>query len=48
MGFYPVAVVIYMDELLDFLNFTHGLMLHINAYFACFMNNHIFEDLYLC
>jgi hypothetical protein len=38
-----------MYELLHFLNFRHGLMVHINAYFACFMNRHIiFEDLYLC
>jgi branched-subunit amino acid ABC-type transport system permease component len=35
-------------ELLHSLNFGHGLMVHINAYFACFMNkHHIFEDLYL-
>jgi hypothetical protein len=38
-----------MYELLDFLNFRRGLMAHINAYFACFMNKHnILEDLYLC
>jgi hypothetical protein len=37
----------YMYELLHFLNFGHGLMLHMNAYFACFMNkHHIFEDIY--
>jgi hypothetical protein len=36
-------------ELLHFLNFRHGLMEHINAYFACLINEHnIFEDLYLC
>jgi hypothetical protein len=35
-----------MYELLHFLNFRHGLMVHINAYFACFINKHnIFEDL---
>jgi hypothetical protein len=39
----------YMYELLHFLNFTHGLMVHVNAYFVCFMDKHnIFEDLYLC
>jgi hypothetical protein len=37
-----------MYELLQFLNFRHGLMLNINAYFACIMNKHsIFKDLYV-
>jgi hypothetical protein len=29
-----------MYELLLFLNCRHGLMVHINTYFACFMNKH--------
>jgi hypothetical protein len=38
-----------MYELLNFLNFRHGLMIHKNAYFACFMNKHnIFEGIYFC
>jgi hypothetical protein len=32
----------------SFLNFRHDLMVHINAYFACFMNKrNICEDLYV-
>jgi hypothetical protein len=34
----------YMFELLRFLNFRHGSIVHINTYiFACFMNTHIFR-----
>jgi hypothetical protein len=36
-----------MYELLHLLNFRHGLMMHINAYFACFMNNIIFSKIYI-
>jgi hypothetical protein len=38
-----------MYALLHFLNFRHGLIVHIKAHFARFMNKrNIFEDLYLC
>jgi hypothetical protein len=38
-----------MYELVHFLNSRLVLMVHMNAYFACFMNNYnILEDLYLC
>jgi hypothetical protein len=38
-----------MYELLHSLNFSQGLMVHINAHFAFFMEKHnIYEDLYLC
>jgi hypothetical protein len=39
---------ILMQMHIYFLNYGHGLMVHISAYFACFTNKHnIFEDLYL-
>jgi hypothetical protein len=43
-----MLICIYMYELLHFLNFRHGLTVHINVYFASFMNKHnIFEYIYL-
>jgi hypothetical protein len=44
-----MLIWIYRYESLHFLNFRHGLTVHISAYFASCMNKHyILEDLYLC